>query len=126
MEERRRGGRMMSTVGSFGIARLRPSRAAYAEHAAEAAPPALRRAPSTATDVPVIVFHFQPLFRCTVFSRIYKRASSTIVSAHSIESLSRNKSESFSFKLSLDQLVSEVRKPRRTSRPATCRSLQSG
>lgn len=43
--------RVDGTVGSFGIARLRPSRAAYAKHAAEAAPPALRRAPSTAADV---------------------------------------------------------------------------
>ena len=66
-----RGGRTMSTVGSFGIARLRPSRAAYAEHAAEAAPPALRRAPSTATDVPIIVSRFQHTpFQRTVFTRI--------------------------------------------------------
>lgn len=53
-----------SEVGRFGIARLRPSRAAYAEHAAEAAPPALRRAPSTAADVRVVAFsldfHFEP------------------------------------------------------------------
>lgn len=65
----------MSTVGSFGIARLRPSRAAYAEHAAEAAPPALRRAPSTATDVLVIVSHFQHTsLQRAVFTRIYKRS----------------------------------------------------
>lgn len=64
----------MSTVGSVGIARLRLPRAAYAEHAAEAAPPALRRAPSTATDVPIDIshFHFLPLLRYPVFNR-YKQ-----------------------------------------------------
>lgn len=85
----KRGGRTMSTVGSVGIARLRLPRAAYAEHAAEAAPPALRRAPSTATDVPIDVSHLHllRLLRYPMFNR-YKQILS-IVFLHIVSNLDR-------------------------------------